>query len=94
MRRKFDPSRGGHAPGHLRDAFLGHLDEIGYRFPDPDAEIEVEVGYEPRRVPLRWLLGQLWNCTDTLPGEYRDLLQLPGRGTYAAAVRHIVASSR
>ena len=57
---KYKPSRGGHAPGHLRDALLEYL--------DGDSESDtVTVGYEERVMPLKWLVGQLWNCTDVLP---------------------------
>jgi hypothetical protein len=76
------PNLGGHAPGHLRDAFLEYLDG------DLESEV-VTIGYEGKVMPLRWLLGQLWNCTDTLPGEYCAELELTPGSTYAQAVRKI-----
>lgn len=73
----------GHAPGYLRDAFLNVvLDEyVGRSLPMPQ---NVEVDGEPK--PLRWLLEQLSNCSDILPGWYRSLLDVQENGTYEAAV--------
>jgi hypothetical protein len=79
---RYKPNRGGHAPGHLRDAFLEYLDEGS----ESDT---VVVGEEERVVPLRWLIGQLWNCTDVLPSEYCSMLELEQGSTYAQAVRKI-----
>ena len=53
MPYKYRPSLGGHAPGRLRSAFLDWME-------DPDGDNE-------DRYPLRWLIGQLWNCTDVMP---------------------------
>ena len=82
--------RGGHAPGHLRDAFVGWLDE--------PTRTEVEVGWDGERRTVSWLLGQLWNCTDILPSIVREQVNclLYGepddfRNTYAAAVRRLKA---
>ena len=80
----FKANRGGHAPGHLRDALLAYLDE------DTDSDT-VTVGYKERKMPLRWLIGQLWNCTDVMPGEYCAMLGLTQGSTYAQAVRKMVA---
>ena len=80
----YKPSRGGHAPGHLRDALLEYLDEGS----DLDT---VVVGEEERIVPLRWLVGQLWNCTDVLPQEYCAMFDIRQGSTYAKAVRTIAA---
>ena len=77
-------NRGGHAPGHLRDAFLEWLDK--YWFTDEDCDT-VEI--DGQRRPLRWLIGQLWNCTDILPGSYCDELELQIGSTYAMAVRKV-----
>jgi hypothetical protein len=37
-------------------------------------------------------VGQLWNCTDTLPAGYCRDVDLPLGSTYAQAVRHHLAS--
>ncbi len=55
-------NRGGHAPGHLRAAF-----EQWAESRQKDRET-VWVEWWDEHRPLRWLLGQLWNCTDTACG--------------------------
>ncbi len=72
--------RKGHAPGHLRDAFLDWLE-------DERETDTVEIDGDPR--PLRWLIGQLWHCTDILPSTHCGLLGLPQGSTYAQAVRKV-----
>ncbi|UCC38765.1 MAG: hypothetical protein JSV96_13205 [Candidatus Aminicenantes bacterium] len=74
MYHKFSPAKGGHAPGYLRDAFHEYL------------ETEQVVIDEVER-PIKWLIGQLWNCTDIMPSEYCSLLDIPSGSTYAQAVR-------
>ena len=76
----YTASRGGHAPGHLRDAFIEWLCSS-------ERGDTTEVGGERR--PLRWLIGQLWNCSDVMPSEYCEELELPQGSTYAQAVRSI-----
>ena len=49
-------------------------------------------GDESRPRPLRWLFGQLWNCTDIVASHNRYALELIGvpedsTWTYARAVR-------
>ncbi len=78
----YTASRGGHAPGHLRNALNEWIDE--------GAEGDtVTIDDEAR--PLKWLLGQLWNCSDILPGSDCDALNLPTGSTYAIAARKLVA---
>jgi hypothetical protein len=89
---KFNPARGGHAQGHLRNAFhclVGFLEEHNTSELRPDtplAEGEAENPYTPREI-----IGLLWNCTDVLPGHSYDVLRTAGldfdRGTYGAASR-------
>lgn len=83
-RRRYNPARGGHAPGFLRDPFC---EWIG----DGAKETTVEVDEERR--PLRWLVGQLWNCTDILPGTECEDLDIPRGSTYAQAVRGTTVQS-
>jgi hypothetical protein len=59
----FDPRRGRHAPGHIRQAFD---DWVENGMLDHDVRAEV---FDDGPKPLRWLLGQLHNCTDILPGK-------------------------
>ncbi len=74
----YTPTRGGHAPGHLREAFIEWA----------------EAGCDPRGIvmdaedrPVRWIVGQLWNCTDVMPHYVCDTLGLRHGSTYAMAVR-------
>jgi excisionase family DNA binding protein len=85
-KRGYNPSKGGHAPGHLREAFL---DYINNQFAE-DKNIEKAYIGEGEPVSIHWLIGQLWNCTDILPNIEIDTLE--GLGienvfTYAQAVR-------
>jgi len=86
----YQPARGGHAPGHLRDAFQVWLDAWemagwdGYNHPKVKTH---EINGKP--AGLRWLTGQLWNCTDCLPSEYCTVLDLQQGSTYAQAARKI-----
>jgi transcriptional regulator with XRE-family HTH domain len=93
-RRRYQPGRGGHAPGHLREAFLDWLDEYIELPPEETTPPPVEISGEPR--PVSWLFGQLWNCTDVLPRAafemVNEILEAEqaapiDRQTYAAAVR-------
>ena len=43
-------------------------------------------GIEARKVDPK-LVGQLWNCTDTLTGEYCHRLAIPRGSTYAQAAQ-------
>jgi len=78
---KYKPNRGGHAPGFLRDAFQEWVEE-------GDQERKTVI-IDDEKKPLNWLLGQLWNCTDILPGCDCMLLDIPSGSTYAQAVRSI-----
>jgi len=66
-----------HAPQSLREQFLEAIESWVWLSGDiPDTAI-------------RQLAGQLWNCTDTLPGEYCNDLEIPPGSTYAQAARHL-----
>jgi transcriptional regulator with XRE-family HTH domain len=93
-RRRYQAPRGGHAPGHLREAFLEWLQESMHSPTSEPLSTMVEVGDEPR--PITWLFGQLWNCSDILPRQdfesVNEILASENapaidRQTYAAAVR-------
>jgi hypothetical protein len=77
---RYNPARGGHAPGHLRDRFL---ELIEGRLPDNAAE----------REELFDLCGQLWNCSDTLPSGCAEQLDLRA-GSYASLARQLRADLR
>ena len=89
-RPSWHANRGGHAPGHLRDAFL----EWTERYIGGENPPTVQVGDDETPRPIGWLLGQLWNCTDVMPGtdwhELADCLKIEepyGGASYARAVR-------
>lgn len=82
---QYQPSRGGHAPGHLRDAlhdFVNHYWVSANPLPPV-------IYVSGRRESLTWLLGQLWNCTDVIPDRVALALHLERGTTYARAVRKI-----
>jgi hypothetical protein len=84
----YNAKRGGHAPGHLRDAFWEWI-QAGM----PDVLADPITDQSRSR---RWLLGQLWNCTDIIGASGMQDLADVGvelrRRTYAAAVRLLSAS--
>jgi hypothetical protein len=72
-----------HSPGHLREAF-GEWVEDGMR----DELVGEDIFYEGPR-PIRWLLGQLWHCSDIMPWNLCDDLGVPRGSTYGASVQAI-----
>jgi hypothetical protein len=54
----YNPRRGGHAPGHLRDWLYQYI----------EGELAED---DPPRLSLERLTGLLWNCTDIMPGDVR-----------------------
>jgi hypothetical protein len=94
----FCPSRGGHAPGHIRDAFLEAI----------EAYADWEAGHPEPVVHLGWttlsisrICGLVWNCRDILPGmACRELADLdvwsdkrqvfPEGSTYARGARALL----
>lgn len=88
---KYNASRGGHAPGHIRDAF-DYCAEITCGFQDCSVDTDVTDyidDWHGRNWTLRSLLGQLWNCSDIMPGTVCGDLDLPVGSTYAQAVREV-----
>lgn len=83
----FDPKRGGHAPGDLRDAFIAAIeayDDWEEGEPEPTVELREQ------QVPISRVCGLLWNCSDTMPSSAcRYFLEWdePEPGSYAAAAR-------
>ncbi|MEK7996030.1 MAG: hypothetical protein AAB403_19695 [Planctomycetota bacterium] len=99
---KYNPSRGGHAPGHLRDAFGACWDVLSAEhWYDALAEEDALLFYEPKMQRkweamalterARWLIGQLWNCSDIMPSDLCSTLEMPEGSTYAQAVRKLRA---
>ena len=96
---RFTASRGGHAPGHLREALLDALND-GQESEWFELLNEDRIYfYDPRQrqrwdrmSPIErahWLCGQLWNCTDILPRmTAQDFPELKS-WTYSALVRYL-----
>ena len=89
---RYNPARGGHAPGDVRDAFLEAI-EAFENWEDGDDEPTVEV--RGSDLPISQACGLLWNCTDILPGgAVTSLRDLDGddafkRSTYAGGARFL-----
>ena len=79
---RFAPRCGGHAPGHLRE---GYIELVEDRFGRPAKDSLVEVDGESK--DLRWFTGQLWNCTDIVPSDTCDLLDIRSGSSFAQAAR-------
>jgi len=85
MRRRYNPSRGGHAPGHLRDAFKVLVEECQSSDTIPETFTDGDETWASRR-----LIGLLWNCTDTMPSDLCADLELHQGSTYARGARELV----
>ncbi len=89
---RYSPSRGGHAPGDLREAFAAAVDAFeAWGGGDPGPTVEVRGG----RLTVSAICGLLWNCSDAMPStisqQLNDLTKWPRDGlrgnTYAAGAR-------
>lgn len=86
-----------HTKGHIRDAFCAAVEEERILLQDDlslETPVTLEKGYVPHRVPLRELLGLLWNSTDVLPGDIRTELDDARRwddqvGSYGQAAQRL-----
>jgi hypothetical protein len=67
-----------HKSGNLRGLFREYLES------EPEPDYKTANGQ-----PLSWLLDQLEDCTDVLPGMYCSELNLPRGSTYSDAVEVI-----
>lgn len=76
---RYNASRGGHAPGHYRDAFWDWV--------DAGMPSTLRFGWDNEEKSATWLIGQLWNCSDIMPCNGCEELELPLGSTYARAVR-------
>jgi hypothetical protein len=77
-----------HAPGYLRDAFVCLIEgkeSVAEEFYADETRARLEAMSADEQ--LRWLSGQLWNCTDILPGGVCTELDLRQGSTYAQAAR-------
>ena len=67
-----------HAPSHLREQFQEWLDSY-----EPDRLHEIDIR------PVASLLDALAGCTDVLPADYCDQLEIPKGSSYAQAVEEV-----
>jgi len=87
---KYDPRKGGHAQGHLRDVFL-YVVELLEK--DRPITLDGNLGEPGEGDPytVREIVGLLWNCSDVLPAGAYDALLTAGLEfkcqTYGAAAR-------
>src|SRR4051794_14177489 len=82
----YKPTRGGHAPGDVRDAFAAAV--RAYDRWKAGAKPTVEL--QEQQVWIREVCGLLWNCTDTMPNLLRSYFRNwgePDPRSYAAAAR-------
>ncbi|HLA99662.1 MAG TPA: hypothetical protein VJL34_14540 [Anaerolineales bacterium] len=100
MKTKYNPARGGHAPGYLREALEAALDRV-WNTSDNwwDGIEEDDIAIKPEKQKIwasltlkergRWLAGQLWNCTDCMPSSLCENIGLSTGSTYAQGVRKL-----
>ncbi len=81
--------RGGNAPEELRQAFTEWVQAGRVGAARGGWEITRPPKLKGGSVPPRWLLGQLWNCTDLLPRHCCETLGVPLDSTFARAVRKL-----
>jgi hypothetical protein len=88
----YNPPRGGHAPGDIRDAFCEAVDAYE-AWNDGEQEPTIEVRHQ--ELAISDVCGLLWCCTDIMPSslytQIRDLFrwptEMPQRRTYAVGAR-------
>lgn len=81
LKRKYTANQGGHALGHLRGALMEALDAGGKSWWNHiemdfyDSAQQARWNRLDKVNQARWLLGQLWNCTDILSGQGHDIVE-------------------
>ena len=83
----FNPARGGHAPGDLRNAFFNAVEAYDSWL---SGEQEPTVELRQQQLPISQVCGLLWNCTDTVPTILRSYFRdwdEPEPGSYSTAAR-------
>jgi len=95
IRHSYSASKGGHAPGTLRDAFEAFVyseANVDDYWPEEVEEImEGDWDNPPKEKTVRWLLGQLYNCTDIMDRDLCNELDLDQGSTYAQGVRALLS---
>jgi hypothetical protein len=80
---RYNPSRSGHAPGHIRNALIDALDASLVSWTSSPWWKFLRGG----KVEARRLIGILWNCRDIVPATLCNSLDLPVGRTFAQLVR-------
>lgn len=75
----YESSQGSFVPNEIKSAFQTWVDE----------HTDETVMIYGEQQSVEWLTGQLWHCTDVLPGATCDVLNLPPGSTYAEAARRV-----
>lgn len=78
-----------HKPGHIRDMFYDIMlcGETGQMFFDDTRQARfASMDVEDKK---RWLAGQVWHCTDIMPSELCEELDIQQGSTYAQGARQI-----
>ncbi len=92
----YNPTRGGHAPGDVRDAFLEAINAYA-NWEDETPEPCITV--RGQKLFISTVCGLVWNCTDIMPGaacqQIQDLLpwleEFPANGaSYAQGARRLL----
>jgi hypothetical protein len=90
IKSSYNPARGGHAPGDLRDAFEEAVEAVSDW---PGGEPEPTVDLRGTNVPASTICGLLWNCNDAVPSSLIRGMQCLDpdfdRWTYAGAARSL-----
>lgn len=96
----YNVARGGHAPGHWRETFEQLVDEVvsergqeTFRQFDGSEAVGEEIFVNGPK-PLRCLIEEPWNCTDTMPGWLCDALLVKSGSSFAIGVRSIADEIR
>lgn len=91
---KFNAARGGHAPGHLRNALIAALessehwcDYLSLSFFDLAQQERWNRSSSVARA--NWVLGQLWNCDDYVPGSICRKTRFRRASTFARLARRL-----
>lgn len=103
-RKNYSAGRGGLASDHLTEAFVACIEDPNSSpwysaLEDNDVLSFFRPEMQRRWTAMslkergRWLLGQLWNCSDIMPGSLCDDLELRHGRTYAVAARELKAWS-
>ncbi|HVF12456.1 MAG TPA: hypothetical protein VNA87_05150 [Actinomycetota bacterium] len=84
-------------PKYVMQAFESWVEGWGWeteRAFFPYKEIVIDVGPDNEDWPLTKLLGKLWRCSDHLPKDMCERLDLPEGSSYARAAQAIMARGR